>query len=76
MRVTNQYQMMLVIQYETNCTKIDIYETDININGKLLYVIITTNKTTYEQNTRFGNVTQMKSIINTYHLERKFKLEN
>lgn len=63
-----------IAQYQTNYTVIDVYETDIKINSETMYVIISTNKITHKQNTRFGNGTQTKSIINTYNLEKRFKL--
>ena len=67
-------KMNYVKQFEAKETLVDIYETDIKINSECMYVIIATNKKTHKQNTRFGNAIQTRSIINSYHLEQKFKL--
>lgn len=62
--------------HETNSTIIQVWDSSVNINGEQVYVIISQSKCDGKIYTRFGNYTQMKSILNTYNnlKEKHFKL--
>ena len=66
-------ELIHIATYETPYTRLCIYKTNYtywysnNDTTEDLYVMITTNKKTNEEYCRYGNSTQVKSTINTYH---------
>ena len=61
-------------EYETNNTKIIVYQTQVVFFNQLLYIVVSQNKFNGKQYIRYGNLTQINSLKKSYLKERKFKL--
>lgn len=61
-------------KFETNRMLIYIYSTDVEVFNEPMYIIITKNKITCDTYVRYGNLTQVESIINTYKMKKEFAL--
>lgn len=62
-------------KFETSNSEVTIFKTDIVIDNEDLYIIVSKNKFSGQEYTRFGNYTQMRSIQNTYKtIKRYFSL--
>ena len=64
----------LINSFETAKCKVEIFDTQFTYDLFKVYCVKSLHKASGKVNIRFGTMAQVKQIVNTYHLERRFKL--
>lgn len=64
----------LIEKFETNQCMVYVIDPEIELFNEKLYCVISIHKKNLSQNTRFGNKTQLDSMINSYKRIGEFKL--
>ena len=67
-------RLYLEKDFMTKQCNVMVFSTDTQIFGDTVWCIVSRHLNNDDVNVRFGNYEQIESIINTYHIERQFKL--
>ena len=78
----NRYQRIKGVSYwlerdfMTVQCNVMVFQTDVQIFGDMVYCIVSRHLNNDDVNVRFGNREQINSIVNTYVIQKEFKLED